>query len=61
LDGDNEDEAENPQIQPNFASKETRLTLETYIKGNECIEDLFKPLDYLENIIENNVFNKQKH
>jgi len=31
-----------------------------YVETNEGMEDLFKPLDYLENRIMNNVLNKNK-
>jgi len=42
-------------------SKKATLALKKlrkYIETNEGMEDLFKPLDYLENIIEINVLNK---
>ncbi|KAL4091211.1 hypothetical protein QTP88_025936 [Uroleucon formosanum] len=63
LDEDNEEEIEGQQIQSTITNKEAKFALETlckYIEGNEGMEDLFKPLGTLENIIENNVLNKQK-
>lgn len=36
------------------------LKLSKYVKGNECIENVFKHLSCLENIIENNELYKQK-
>lgn len=36
------------------------LKLPKYVRGNECMEILFKPLGCLENKIENNVLYKQK-
>ena len=41
-------------------AQRTLETLRKYIESNEGMEDLFKPLDILENKIENNVLNKQK-
>jgi len=46
-----------------ITSKKVTLALEIvrkYIETNGGMEGLFKPLDYLENIIENNVLNKYK-
>jgi len=61
-DSDNK-EAKDPQTQPTITNKEVTFALETfrkYIVDNEGMENLFKPLGCLENIIENNVLNKQK-
>jgi len=60
---DNEVEIEHTQIQPIIKSKEAKFALQTlhkYIESSEGMEDLFKPLGFIENIIDNNVLNKQK-
>jgi len=63
LDNDKE-KVEDPQIEPcTFTSKKAILSLgklSKYIENNEGMGDLFKPLDYFENIIENNVLNKNQ-
>jgi hypothetical protein len=58
LDEDNQEEFEDQQVQSTITNKEATLALKTlrkYIEGNEGMEDLFKPLGILENIIENNI------
>jgi len=62
LDSDNK-EVKNPQIQLTITSKEAKIALKTlckYIESNEGMKDLFKPLSNLENIIDNDILNKQK-
>jgi len=52
------------KIQPTIKSKEAKLALETlskYIESNEGMEDLFKPLNCLKNIINNNVLNNKNN
>jgi len=62
LDSDNE-EVEDSQIEPCIiTSKEAIFALKKLrkIEINEGMKDLLKPLDYLENRIENNVLKKNK-
>jgi len=58
------DKEEDQQIEPcTITSKKVTFALEKirkYIETNKSMEDLLKPLDYLDNRIENNVLNKNK-